>query len=54
MANIALPQSSLALTGDAFYIFDSYDTPTFKTEVLCLASNEGRLKRLLLLYKFNG
>ena len=28
-----------------------YDTPTFKTNVLCLDSNEGQLKRLLLQYK---
>ena len=34
-----------------FAIFDWYDTPTFKTEALRLVSNEGRLKRLLLLYK---
>ena len=29
-----------------------YDTPTFKTNALHLVSNEGRLKRLLLLYKW--
>ena len=29
-----------------------YDTPTFKTKVLRLVSNEGQLKRLLLLYKW--
>ena len=29
-----------------------YDTPTFKTNMLHLASNEGRLKHLLLLYKW--
>ena len=46
MANIALPQSSLAITGDVFCHFDSYDTPTFKTEALWLVSNEGRLKHL--------
>ena len=28
-----------------------YDTPTFKTNVLRLVSNKGRLKRLLQLYK---
>ena len=28
-----------------------YDTPTFKTNLLCLVTNEGQLKRLLLLYK---
>ena len=28
-----------------------YDTPTFKTNALHLVSNEGRLKRLLSLYK---
>ena len=28
-----------------------YDTPTFKTNVLCLVSNEGLVKCLLLLYK---
>ena len=28
-----------------------YDTPTFKTNTLRLVSNEGRLKRLLQLYK---
>ena len=28
-----------------------YDTPTFKINVLRLVSNEGWLKRLLLLYK---
>ena len=28
-----------------------YDTPTFKTKALHLVSNEGRVKRLLLLYK---
>ena len=33
-------------------IFDSYYTATFKTEVFRLVSNEGRLKRLLLLYKW--
>ena len=52
MANIALPQSSLTITGNAFTIFDSYKTPTFKTEVLCLVSNEGWVKCLLLLYKW--
>ena len=36
-----------------FAIFDSYDKPTFKAEALCLASNEGWVKRLLLLY-ING
>ena len=53
MANIALPQSSLAIYKLAmhFAIFDSYNTPTFKTEVLCLVGNEGWVKRLLLLYK---
>ena len=34
-----------------FAIFDSYDTPTFKTEALRLVCNEGRPKRFLLLYK---
>ena len=29
-----------------------YDTPTFKTEALRLVTNEGRLKHLLLLYKW--
>ena len=29
---------------------DPYDTPTFKTKALCLASIEGRAKRLLLLH----
>ena len=28
-----------------------YDTPTFKTNMLHLVSNEGRVKRILLLYK---
>ena len=28
-----------------------YDTPTFKTKALRLVTNEGRLERLLLLYK---
>ena len=28
-----------------------YDTPTFKTKALRLVSNEGRVKRLLLLYQ---
>ena len=51
MANIALSQSSLATTGDTFCHYDSCDTPTFKTQALRLASNEGQLKRLLLLYK---
>ena len=52
MANIALSQSSLAITGDTFRYFDSYDTPTFKTEALHLVSNEGQVKCLLLLYKW--
>ena len=51
MANIALPQSSLAITGDAFHHFRLVQHTTFKTEALRLVSNEGRLKRLLLLYK---
>ena len=34
-----------------FAIFLTYDTPTFKTKVLCLVSNEGRVKHLVLLYK---
>ena len=34
-----------------FIIFYPYDTPTFKTKVLPLVSNEGRVKRLLQLYK---
>ena len=34
-----------------FVIFHPYDTPTFKTNVLRLASDEGRMKCLLLLYK---
>ena len=34
-----------------FVIFHQYDTPTFKTKALRLVTNEGRLKRLLLLYK---
>ena len=38
MANTALPKSSLAVTGDAFC---PYDTFSFKTNVLCLVSNEG-------------
>ena len=29
-----------------------YDTPTFKTKALRLVTNEGRLKRILLLYKW--
>ena len=29
----------------------AYDIPTFKTNALCLFSNEGRLKRLWQLYK---
>ena len=29
-----------------------YDTPTFKTNALCLDSDEGQLKRLLLQYKW--
>ena len=29
-----------------------YDTPTYKTKALHLASNEARVKRLLLLYKW--
>ena len=36
----------MALTGDAFCM---YDTPTFKTEVLRLVSNEGRVKHRMLL-----
>ena len=32
-------------------IFDTYDTPNFKTVVLCLVSYEGRVKRFLLLHK---
>ena len=35
-----------------FVIFHPYDTPTFKTEALPLAGNEGRVKRLLLVYKW--
>ena len=31
-------------------ILNPYNTPTFKTNALCLISNEGQLKRLLLLY----
>ena len=34
-----------------FVIYDLHDIPTFKTEALRLASNEGQVKRLLLLYK---
>ena len=34
-----------------FVIFHMYDTPTFKTKMLCLVNNEGQVKRLLLLYK---
>ena len=33
-----------------FVIFHPYDTPTFKTNALCLVSNEGQVRRLLLLY----
>ena len=29
-----------------------YDTPTLKTNVLCLVNNEEWLKRILLLYKW--
>ena len=29
-----------------------YDLPTLKTKALCLVTNEGRLKRLLLLYEW--
>ena len=32
-----------------FAIFDSYNTPTFKAEAFCLASNKGPVKCLLLL-----
>ena len=32
-------------------IYHLYDTPTFKTKALCLASNVWLLKRLLLYYK---
>ena len=35
-----------------FAIFHQHDTPTFKTKALHLISDEGRLKRLLLLYKW--
>ena len=28
-----------------------YATPTFKTNTLCLVNDEGRVKRLLVLYK---
>ena len=47
-ANIALPHSSLAITGDAFCHFYMYDTPTFKTDalefvLLPVVSNEGRV-----------
>ena len=42
----ALPQSSLAITGDKFCHFDLYNTPTFKTEALRVASNKGQLKRV--------
>ena len=48
MANTALPKSSLAVTSDAFY---PYDTPTFKTNVFRLVSNEGRIKYPLMLLK---
>ena len=41
----------MAISGGAFAIFPMYDTPTFKTKALYLVSNEGRVKRLLLLYK---
>ena len=41
----------MAITGDALAIFHRHDAPTFKTKALCLVSNEGRVKRLLLLYK---
>ena len=34
-----------------FAIFHKYDTPTFKTEALHLASYEGQVKCLLLLHK---
>ena len=37
--NTALPWSSLAITGDAFCYFYSYNTPTFKTKALDLVSN---------------
>ena len=51
MANIALPQSSLAITGNAFCHFRLVRHTYFKPEVLfCLVSNEGLVKRLLLLY----
>ena len=46
MANIAIPQSSLAITGNAFRLFNSYDAPTFKTEALRLVSIDGWVKRL--------
>ena len=35
-----------------FVIFHPYDTPTIKTKVLRLVSNEGRVKRLLQPYKW--
>ena len=37
----------LAMHLDIFHIFD---TPTFKTKALRFISNEGQVKRLLLLY----
>ena len=48
----ALTQPSLAVSGDQFcHIFHPYDTPIFKTKMLCLVSDEGWMKRLLLLAK---
>ena len=41
----------MAIAGDAFHHFHLHDTPTFKTKALRLVSYEGRVKRLLLLYK---
>ena len=53
IASTALHKSSLAVTGDALItraaIEHLYYTPTFKTNVLHLASNERRLEQLLLL-----
>ena len=34
-----------------FVIFHPYDTPTFKTKVLCLVGNEGQVKQRLQLYE---
>ena len=49
MANTTSPHSYLAITDDLFHHFAMYNTPTFKAKALCLVSNKGWVKRLLLL-----